>query len=287
MSERPFFSIVIPTLNEEKYLPLLLSDLESQSFPRHLFEIVHIDGNSDDATIKKAQEFTKKLPIKSFTVKKRNVAYQRNFGTSKSNGKWILFMDADNRLPNYFLDGIKYQISLHPTTDLFTTWVKLDDESNLNGAIERTINVGIELYRLIGKESAFGALIGVKRKIAQKIHFSEKHKIFEDAYFVQECVKNDHSFRIFREPFYYFCLRRVNREGKLKMLRQSAILCIKYLQGNDFIDNDYGYAMLGGGYQHDDTDSYLKKLKDFLKQDPIQNMKKIQEKFSSFRSFHL
>ena len=47
----PFFSIIIPTLNEEKYLPLLLSDLEHQLFTD--FEVIVVDGKSADKTVTK------------------------------------------------------------------------------------------------------------------------------------------------------------------------------------------------------------------------------------------
>ena len=59
MSQRPFFSIIIPSLNEEKYLPLLLEDLSQQTFKS--FEVIIIDGKSEDKTIELAKTFNKKL----------------------------------------------------------------------------------------------------------------------------------------------------------------------------------------------------------------------------------
>jgi len=50
---KPFFSIVIPTLNEEKCLPRLLDDLTQQK--EKDFEVIVIDGRSDDQTVKKAK----------------------------------------------------------------------------------------------------------------------------------------------------------------------------------------------------------------------------------------
>jgi len=49
---KPFFSIIIPALNEEKYLPHLLDDLTKQTFRD--FEVILVDGNSSDATVAKA-----------------------------------------------------------------------------------------------------------------------------------------------------------------------------------------------------------------------------------------
>jgi len=55
---KPFFSIVIPTLNEEKYLPNLLNDLTKQK--EKDFEIIVVDGKSEDRTIDIAIKYKKK-----------------------------------------------------------------------------------------------------------------------------------------------------------------------------------------------------------------------------------
>ena len=48
--KKPFFSVIIPTLNEEKYLPRLINNLENQINKN--FETIIIDGKSTDATKK-------------------------------------------------------------------------------------------------------------------------------------------------------------------------------------------------------------------------------------------
>src|SRR5258705_12413818 len=102
MSKEPFFSVIIPALNEEKYLPLLLQDLADQSTQD--FEVIVIDGRSTDKTVENTLKFKKKLPsLTILSSKIRNVSVQRNLAAQKSNGKYLLFNDADNRLPKDFL----------------------------------------------------------------------------------------------------------------------------------------------------------------------------------------
>ena len=55
LMKKPFFSIIIPTLNEEKYLPHLLADLAKQTFQD--FEVIVIDGQSTDQTVPKTKLF--------------------------------------------------------------------------------------------------------------------------------------------------------------------------------------------------------------------------------------
>jgi glycosyltransferase involved in cell wall biosynthesis len=45
---QPFFSIVVPTLNEELFLPYLLKDLQNQKEKN--FEVIVVDSYSEDKT---------------------------------------------------------------------------------------------------------------------------------------------------------------------------------------------------------------------------------------------
>ena len=46
----PRVSIVIPALNEERYIEALLDSIESQTYPHHLIEVIVADGGSTDTT---------------------------------------------------------------------------------------------------------------------------------------------------------------------------------------------------------------------------------------------
>jgi glycosyltransferase involved in cell wall biosynthesis len=262
MLKKPLFSIVIPTLNEAKYLPLLLNDLVKQTYAD--FEIIHIDGSSDDKTVELAKRFQSKLKLKTKVVSKRNVSFQRNAGAKLASGKWVLFMDADNRLPNYFLQGIKYQLEKHPEVDVFTNWIKVEDKITFSKQIENAINLGYEMYSWIGREAALGALIGVKNKICRQIKFQEKSQIFEDSIFVRDCVKAGYNFLIFREPKYIYSLRRLKKEGSLKMARITTSAQLDYILGKSFDQDNHGYVMKGGEYYDQPHQSPLINLQRFI-----------------------
>lgn len=265
MFRAPFFSIVIPTLNEEKYLPRLLEDLNKQTLKD--FEVIHIDGSSTDATVKEARQFKKKFPLRTNIVTKRNAAFQRNFGGKMAKGEWLIFMDADDRLPSYFLQGVRYQLDKYPDTGVFTNWVKVDNGAALDKTIENAINLGYEMFSHIRREQAAGALIGVRRAIFNEIQFQEKSQIFEDGFFVRECINAGHHFRIFREPRYVFSLRRVVKEGSLKMMRVTASAQLNYILGKKlehFETHNHGYVMKGGTYYDDPYQSPLINLQHFI-----------------------
>jgi glycosyltransferase involved in cell wall biosynthesis len=91
-------SIVIPTLNEEKYLPRLLDSIQSQETLLD-YEIIVCDGHSIDRTVEIARGYGC-LVIES---EKRSPAIQRNLGAKIAQGDVIFFSDADNILPAGFL----------------------------------------------------------------------------------------------------------------------------------------------------------------------------------------
>lgn len=241
----PLFSVVVPVLNEEKYLPLLLKDLAKQDFTQ--FEVVVVDGKSEDATVEKAKKVKLHVPLRIITSSIRNVSVQRNEGGKAAKGSWVLFMDADNRLVPTFLGELANQLERNPSIDIFTTWLTVDGKSTQYKAIARTMNYTLEIYKRIGKPSAMGALIGCRHSLLEHIQFDATHKFSEDSYFVQEAHKKGFNFTIFNKPCYTYSLRRMRKEGALKLMLDTAKLQLRYLQNDDFT-SETGYPMLGGSY---------------------------------------
>mgnify|MGYP001191881648 CR=1 FL=1 len=92
-------SIIIPTLNEEKFLPRLLESIKRQSFTD--YEIIISDGNSTDNTKKIALENNCQFIV---DVEHHSPAWQRNNGAAVAQGDLLLFLDADSVLKDDFLE---------------------------------------------------------------------------------------------------------------------------------------------------------------------------------------
>ena len=262
-----FFSVVIPALNEEKYLPFLLKDLTQQSFFQDRFEVIVVDGNSEDQTIKKARSFKDKLNLKVFQVKKRNVAYQRNFGAEKARGKWVLFLDADDRLPSYFLDGLKYQIEKHPA-DIYAPLVSVRGKSKKETTVLKTINFGYIFLNKVGATFALGAMLVVKPKVLNQVQFPLENQVGEDGLFVDLAIKQGFKFVLLKEPTYRYNLRRLYKEGTLKSVLIQTRMLINYLAGDRFVENNFGYVMKGGGYydtKHHQDLVLIKRIHTYIK----------------------
>jgi len=83
-------SVIIPTLNEEKYLPRCLKSLVSQATDRSL-EIMVIDGGSTDDTVHVAKNYADEVLIKP----RAPVGAARNLGAKVAKGDILAFIDAD------------------------------------------------------------------------------------------------------------------------------------------------------------------------------------------------
>lgn len=91
-------SIVIPALNEERLLGGLLSDLVTQT--RRPDEIFVVDAGSEDGTVAVAEGY----PFVEVLHSTPPVALGRNAGGRRTGGNVVLFVDADARLPEDFLE---------------------------------------------------------------------------------------------------------------------------------------------------------------------------------------
>lgn len=98
--QNPFISVVIPALNEEKFLGRTLQSILNQDFKD--FELIVVDNNSTDKTSEIAKNFGAKVIFES----QLGVGFARQKGFSKAKGKIIASTDADTILPSNWLSRI-------------------------------------------------------------------------------------------------------------------------------------------------------------------------------------
>lgn len=92
-TNRMFISVIIPTLNEEKYLEATLKAIRNQDY-KGRYEIIVADGGSKDKTIRIAKKYADKAVV----TKKKGPSAGRNAGAREAKGDVLLFVDADTLL---------------------------------------------------------------------------------------------------------------------------------------------------------------------------------------------
>ena len=237
-------SIIIPTLNEEKYLPHLLKSIKEQDFfsnPEKL-EIIVADAGSEDKTVEIAKSFGCQITKGGLPAKGKNE------GAKIARGDLFLFLDSDVILDKNYLkkalkefrerklsvaSGVLKSITRAQAKggdeDLSSSTTRAQakggdedlsssttQEKVINFIYHYTYNLPIFLLENILPHAANFILI--KKELHQKIGgFDEEIKLAEDQCYVREAAKIG-KFGILRETTVFLSPRRFEKEGWLKVV---------------------------------------------------------------------
>mgnify|MGYP003624249741 CR=1 FL=1 len=110
LPSQTLFSVIIPFRNEANNLPQLLESIKSLKYPKHLFEIVFVDDDSEDDSaelimgfLANARNDIKVIPNERTTSSPKKDAIAT--AIKQAHFDWIITTDADCTLPKYWLDG--------------------------------------------------------------------------------------------------------------------------------------------------------------------------------------
>lgn len=198
-------SIVIPTLNEEKYIEYLIKSIKNQEYSD--CEIIVSDGDSEDDTVKIAKNNGCKVVIS----KKRHPSHQRNQGAKIAEGKVILFLDADTRLPKMFLKNI---VSEFESRKLLGGgfYIKIKKQKFKYLLLSKSLNAIFKISQKI-MPSNIGIAIMVQKQIHDEIKgFDETIFIGEDYDYCKKVFKKG-KFRMMRSSYIEYSPRRLEKEG--------------------------------------------------------------------------
>ncbi len=219
-------SIIIPTLEEEKYLPILLREIKKQNFSD--YEIIVADADSKDKTREIAQKFGCKIVEGGLPAKGRNE------GAKVAQGDNFLFIDADNLfLPQDFLDNLLAQFEkrkldiasfpIYPVKDK----VYFQEKKAKTHKVDKLI-YGLYFFwnNLTQKFSAwaFSSLL-VKKKVFEKTDggFDETIKIGEDHCFAKQAAKFG-KFGFIKIKPVLISSRRFEEDGRLRTYFKYALV---------------------------------------------------------------
>ncbi len=104
MKNKDAISVIVPCLNEEKYIDICIKSILEQDYPKENTEVFFVDGMSTDKTRHIIKHYVEKYPyIKLLDNEKKIVPYALNKGIENSAGNIIIRLDAHTIYPsNYF-----------------------------------------------------------------------------------------------------------------------------------------------------------------------------------------
>lgn len=100
-------SVVVLTYNEENNIKACLDSLLTQEFKMGQWEVMVVDGGSQDNTVKIVQGMQKVSdPIRLISNEKKLIAAGRNLGLRESRYAFVAFTDADCVVPKNWLEKL-------------------------------------------------------------------------------------------------------------------------------------------------------------------------------------
>lgn len=134
----PFFTVVIPLYNKEKFIAATLNSVLSQTSTD--YEVLIIDDASTDASGSIAAKFTNPNIRIIEHVENLGLSAARNTGIKNATSNFIAFLDSDDLWKPFFLEKMFQMIQRFPEASLFgAAYEEVYDGISLE--VERNINI--------------------------------------------------------------------------------------------------------------------------------------------------
>lgn len=200
-------SIIIPTLNEEKHLPLLLESVKKQKFSD--YEIIVADAGSKDKTVEIAKKYECKIISGGLPAKGRNE------GAKISKGEILFFLDADTVLPNNFFDEALLEFKERKLDAGSFCLIPLPKNKMSSFFLNVFYNQPAILLENALPHAATGIIM--TRDVFEKSGgFDENVKLAEDHYLIRRLKELFNiKFGIFRSTYIFISDRRFRTDGWL------------------------------------------------------------------------
>lgn len=206
----PKISIVVPTLNEEEFLPKLFESIEQQSFQD--FETIVADAGSKDSTAEIAKKYGARV------IPGGMPGVGRNRGAEVATGELLFFLDADVMLPKDFLQKAVDEIE-ERFLDLATCEFKPQSELQLDKLLFKLANLTVKLNQTFNPRAAGFCIFITKRLFNRVGGFDESVKIAEDHDLVERASRF-RPLRFLNNPYLTVSIRRLEKEGRFALIEK-------------------------------------------------------------------
>ena len=222
----PLVSIIIRTKNEERWIDHCLSAVATQTIKN--YEIVLVDNNSDDRSVKIAKKYTDKI----INVTDFYPGKAINEGIRASSGKFIVIISG-HCIPknNMWLEHLIEPLEKDQTGLLAGVYGRQEPLSSSSPLDKRDLTVVFGLDERTQRKDSFfhNANSALKREMWDKFQFDENTTNIEDRLWGAEVIRN--GYHIFYTPHasvYHY--HGINQGGKIDRA-EKVVSIIENLEG--------------------------------------------------------
>lgn len=178
----PFISFVVPAHNEQLLLSRTLESIhEAANLNEISYEVIVVNDASTDKTAEIAAGHNAVV----VNVELRNIGAVRNAGAKQASGEWLVFLDADTRLPSETLKSALMEMQKSVTgggaavyVDPPLTWIQRLLVVNFTFVWQRMLGLAAGCF-MFTKKATFDEFGG----------FDEQYYAAEELYFTKEIKK--------------------------------------------------------------------------------------------------
>lgn len=277
-------SVVIPAFNEEQLLPILLDSLKAQEFTD--FEVIVADADSEDETARIAEEAGARV------VPGGMPARGRNAGAAVAEGRFIIFLDADVRVPPNFVGSVHDEMERR-YADLATCEIRPISEVGLDKTLFGLANT-IVRYTAKSEPRAPGFCIFCTKRLFDRVGgFDESITLGEDHDFLKR-ASNFRPMIWLYDTYLEVSVRRLEKEGRLgyafKALQSDLYRNFVGEIRNNEIEHEFGNFEPENGRRRSTLDKVEKLIMDSekrireMKSDDQGLLKRMSEQFEELRN---
>lgn len=196
----PFVSALLVTRNEKDYINISLESLLNQTYPKSSYEIIVIDGYSDDGTIEIIKDLQEECKKESFSLRilsndKQILASGWNIGIREAKGNYVVRIDAHSTAAP---DFIQKSVETMQRVEAVCVGGKLISKSLTGGdeAVSKVLSspfgVGNSSFRVSDKEGyADTAVYGLyKKSVFEKVGFFDEKMVRNQDIELHSRIKN-------------------------------------------------------------------------------------------------
>ena len=187
-------TVIIPVYNSEKHISKCIESVLSQTYKD--IEIILVNDGSKDSSGEICENYkSKDNRVQVFHRENSGVSASRNYGISKSSGKYICFIDSDDWIESRFIENF-FKNGIEIDYQFVTQGILFDDLTNTwpffeyNDQIVTKENLLITKNEIISNGCPVSKLF--KREIIEKyeIEFPTEISFHEDHVFVLKYIKS-------------------------------------------------------------------------------------------------
>ena len=203
-------SIIIPTFNSSKHIIATLDSVLSQTYTN--WECILVDDGSVDLTETISVNYQEK--DNRFQLYKRpdhlpkGPSSARNYGVTKAQGEYLIFLDADDLLASTCLENRVAQFQQHPECDFLVFQMErfLDEPDFSKKEIESISNPNEILRLFINLHCVWQTTAPIYKKdfFLKTNGFNQSMNVFEDYELAIKSIVKSNAFSIFQTIDYYY-----------------------------------------------------------------------------------